>query len=73
MPFPERRCWLQEPALRLRITTNPEMTVGSPIGDGDPRICCHGNFHTFPESTRPTSHPYLRVVASLPKLKADPS
>lgn len=72
VPFPERRCWLQEPALRLRVTTNPEMTVGSPIGDGDPRISCHGNFHTFPASTRPTSDPYLPAVASLTELKGRP-
>lgn len=51
-----------------RSPSNPVMTVMSPIGNWDPRICCHGNHYTFPASIWLTSHLNLWVVMSQPKL-----
>lgn len=34
-----------------RSSPHPVMTVMSPIGGRDLHICCHGNHHTFSEST----------------------
>ena len=47
-------CWYQEPATySCKSPRNPVMTLTSPIGNRDLRICCHGNCHTFSHSQHP--------------------
>ena len=57
----------QEQALQSQVISKSSDDGDVTHRRQDPCICCHGNHHTFPESTWSTSYLYLLVVMSQPK------